>query len=55
MPCTIGHIEANPLLKGDHTMGVTLGEFPLTYDTFDNNIASGKLSLVEANILFYLN
>ena len=43
------------MLKGDHTMGVTLGEFPLTYDACENTVASGKLSLVAANILFYVN
>ena len=42
LPCTIGHIEANPLLKGTHTMGVLLGEFPLKYEAFDNTVASGK-------------
>ena len=41
LPCTIGHIEANPLLKGTHTMGVLLGEFPLKYEAFDNTVASG--------------
>ena len=42
LPCTIGHIEANPLLKGTHTMGVLLGEFPLKYEAFDITVASGK-------------
>ena len=41
LPCTIGHIEANPLLKGDNTRGVLLGEFPLKYEAFDNSVASG--------------
>ena len=39
--CTIGHIEANPLLKGDHTRGILLGEFPLKYEAFNNSVASG--------------
>ena len=43
LPCTIGHIEANPVLKGDHTKGVALGEFPLTYEAFDDKVASGKI------------
>ena len=42
LPCPIGHIEANPLLKGDNTRGVLLGEFPLKYEAFDNSVASGR-------------
>ena len=47
----IGHIEANPLLKGDHTKGVLLGEFPLKYKAFDNSVASGKSSTPPFNRL----
>ena len=43
LPCTIGHIEANPVLKGDHTKGVALGEFPLTYEAVDDKVASGNV------------
>ena len=31
------------MLKGDHTQGVALGEFPLTYEAFDDKVASGPV------------
>ena len=45
--CTYGHIEANPLLKENHTRGAVLRQFPLTYEAFDNKVASGKCYLIE--------
>ena len=41
LPCTKGHIEANPGLKEDHTQGVLAGEFIVRYQEFDNEVASG--------------
>ena len=43
LPCTKAHIEANPNLKEDHTMGVLAGEFPVNYESFDDVVASGKI------------
>ena len=42
LPCTKAHIDANPNLKEDHTMGVLAGEFPVNYESFDDVVASGK-------------
>ena len=44
LPCTIGYIEAKPILKTDNVRGILLGEFPVQYDAFDDQVASGKIS-----------
>ena len=41
MPCTLEHIEANPELRADYTMGIVLGRFSVHYDQFDNVKATG--------------
>ena len=42
LPCTIGYIEAKPILKTDNVRGILLGEFPVQYDAFDDHVASGN-------------
>ena len=44
LPCTIGYIEAKPILKTDNVRGILLGEFPVQYEAFDDQVASGKIS-----------
>ena len=41
MPCTKAHIDANPSLKEDHIRGVLAGEFPVNYEAFNDEVASG--------------
>ena len=43
LPCTIGYIEAKPILKTDNVRGILLGEFPVQYDAFDDQVASGNI------------
>ena len=43
LPCTIGYIEAKPILKTDNVRGILLGEFPVQYEAFDDQVASGKI------------
>jgi len=42
LPCSMGLIEANGALRSDHTRGVMVGKFPVFYESFDDDIASGK-------------
>ena len=44
LPCTIGYIEAKPILKTDNVRGILLGEFQVQYEAFDDQVASGKIS-----------
>ena len=43
LPCSMAMIEANAALKSDHTRGIMLGKFPVNYDSFDDDLASGKI------------
>ena len=42
LPCTIDVIEANPSLKADQGMGTLVGRFNISYECFDNEVASGR-------------
>jgi len=35
-------IDANAALRSDHTRGMMVGKFPVIYENFDDNLASGK-------------
>ena len=41
LPCTLEHIEANPELQADYTMGIVVGRYNIHHDQFDNVKASG--------------
>ena len=43
MPCTMGHLDGNPDLKNDTSMGVIVGEFRILYNSFDDKEAAGEL------------
>ena len=39
----MGYIEAKPILKTDNIRGILLGEFPVQYDAFNDQVVSGKI------------
>jgi len=42
LPCSLEVIEANQALKDDHARGMMAGKFPVHYEAFDNEVATGK-------------
>ena len=42
LPCGLHVIEANQTLRDDHARGMMAAKFPVNYDAFDNEMASGK-------------
>jgi len=42
LPCSLQVIEANQALRDDHARGMMAAKFPVHYDAFDNEMASGK-------------
>ena len=41
LPCSLATIDANAALRSDHTRGMMVGKYPVSYDSFDNKLASG--------------
>ena len=39
----MGHLDSNPDLKNDTSMGVIVGEFRILYNSFDDKEAAGKI------------
>ena len=39
----MAQIDANPDLRADEIMGVTVGEFRILYEKFDNMLAAGPV------------
>ena len=39
----MGHLDSNPDLKNDTSMGVIVGEFKILYNSFDDKEAAGKV------------
>ena len=50
LPCTKAHIDANPSLKEDHIRVVLAGEFPVNYDAFNDEVASGIIRKFSKSI-----
>jgi len=50
LPCSMGLIEANGALRSDHTRGVMVGKFPVFYESFDDDIASGNRKKIYTHI-----
>ena len=45
LPCSLEVIEANAALRSDHTRGIMAAKWPVHYEKFDDEVASGKLKI----------